>query len=75
MLVSKVFTFTVRDTLHLGQSPVSHAHGLAQGNVVRRIRVGMPQDHLQSHVGRSARGSIYAGCQRGRPQYGVVQQL
>jgi hypothetical protein len=64
VLVSKVLTFVAQDTLHLRQGPVSHAHGLTQGNVIRHIRGGTPQDHLQSRTARSNRGSSYAGRRR-----------
>jgi hypothetical protein len=60
-LISEVLTFAAQDALHLRQGPVSHAHDLAQGNVVCRIRGGMPQDHLQSRNRRSAPGNSYAG--------------
>jgi hypothetical protein len=52
-LVSKVLTFTVQNALHLRQGLVSRAHGFTHGDVVWRVRGGMPQDHLHSHTGGS----------------------
>jgi hypothetical protein len=63
MLISEVLTFVAQDALHLRHGPVSRAHDLAQGNVIQRIRGGMPQDHLQSRTERSALGSSYEGHQ------------
>jgi hypothetical protein len=44
MLVSKVLTFMMQDALHLKQGLVSRAHSFTQGDVIRRVRGGMPQD-------------------------------
>jgi hypothetical protein len=35
-----------QDALHLGQGPMSHAHDLIHGNVIRCVEGGVPQDHL-----------------------------
>jgi hypothetical protein len=55
-LVSKVLTFTVQDVLRLRQGLVSRAHGFAHEDVARRVRGGMPQDHLHSLTDGSPQG-------------------
>jgi hypothetical protein len=60
-LVSKVLTFMVQDALRLIQGLVGRALGFAHGDVARRVKGGMPQDHLHSLVGRSPRGRGRAG--------------
>jgi hypothetical protein len=53
VLVSKVLTFMVQDALRLRQGLVSRALVFTHGDVARRVRGGMPQDHLHSLIGRS----------------------
>jgi hypothetical protein len=67
-VVNEALVFSTQYTLHLGRGPVSRAHSLIQGNVVRRLEGGVPQDHLRSHccIGYSAHGSSCTGCRRGR---------
>jgi hypothetical protein len=64
VLIGEILVIPAQDTLRLGQGPVRCAHGLIQGNVVRRMKGRVPHDHLQflHNSGSGVNGCSCAGC-------------
>jgi hypothetical protein len=64
MLVDEVLAFLMQGALYLGQSSVSHAHGLVQGNAAWSMEGGVPHDNFwfPHSTDSSIRHSSCPGC-------------